>query len=76
MREGDCVYLKQPFQPHPTTSITFQQGIVAAIVIDESTDVVTDVLVQLYDPDQNTVYTDEQGGKVLYCFSWDELEPT
>lgn len=74
MREGDCVYFKQPFQPNPAIPTTYQQGIIAAIVVDESTDRVTDVLVQLYDPDRDAVHMDKDGSPLLYSFRWDELD--
>ncbi|MGK7890408.1 MAG: hypothetical protein AB4042_13815 [Leptolyngbyaceae cyanobacterium] len=73
MREGDRVYFNQPFQPDPTVATTYRCGIVAAIVKDETTAMITDVLVQLYDLDQDAVYVDEFGAEVLHRFLGDEL---
>ncbi|NER00081.1 MAG: hypothetical protein F6K30_25855 [Cyanothece sp. SIO2G6] len=74
MREGDCVYFKQPFQPNPAIPKTYQQGIIAAIVTSESTDRVTDVIVRLYDPNRDAIHVDEDGSSALYSFQRDELD--
>ena len=58
MKVGDCVCLKQPFSPSPASSQRYCYGIIAGVVSDNLR---TEVLIYLYDPDNDTIYPDEFG---------------
>ncbi|NJR60048.1 MAG: hypothetical protein HC769_15120 [Cyanobacteria bacterium CRU_2_1] len=72
MEIGDRVRLKQPFTPTLISTQTYQFGIIAAIVSNNSQ---TEVLLYLYNPDTATTYTDEFGERPTYSFRLDEIEP-
>ena len=71
MTVGDCVCLKQPFSPSSASSQAYRYGIVAGVVSD---DLKTEVLIYLYDPDNDTIYTDEFDAQAIYQFRPEELK--
>jgi hypothetical protein len=77
MEIGDLVRLKQPFSPTPTVP-EYCFGIIAGIVWSNPTRAdlseVTEIVLYLYEPDRDLIYTDELGIRVLYSFYPHELE--
>ncbi|MFQ3617318.1 MAG: hypothetical protein SNJ57_11835 [Cyanobacteriota bacterium] len=74
---GDLVRLKQPFQPDPNRDRTYSYGIIAGIVWSEDASSLsppTEIVLYLYDPDAQQIYTDSAGLQAIYAFRPDELE--
>lgn len=74
---GDIVRLKQPFQPEPDSDRTYNYGIIAGIVWSEDASLPSppvEIVLYLYDPDAQQVYTDAANLEALYAFRPNELE--
>ncbi|GAB4466078.1 MAG: hypothetical protein OHK0037_21480 [Elainellaceae cyanobacterium] len=74
---GDIVRLKQPFQPEPDSDRTYSYGIIAGIVWSEDASPPSppvEIVLYLYDPDAQRVYTDATGLEAIYAFRPNELE--
>lgn len=75
---GDLVRLKQPFQPEPNSDRVYSYGIIAGIVWSEDASPPSppvEIVLYLYDPDAQQIYTDSAGLEALYAFRPDELGP-
>jgi len=80
MKIGDIVRLKYSFKPESDGLREYTYGIVIGLVQHESDNSETEersqpdeVIVQLYDPETLTTYTDELGTQPMFYFRIDEL---
>jgi hypothetical protein len=77
MEIGDRVRLRRPFKPTPSSTL-YTYGIIAGLVVEDSMAAssggIKEVVVYLYDPNQNEVYRDELGTQVMYSFYPNELQ--
>ncbi|GAB4140480.1 MAG: hypothetical protein Fur0046_16050 [Cyanobacteria bacterium J069] len=74
---GDLVRLKQPFQPESDSDRTYSYGIIAGIVWSEGASFPSppvEIVLHLYDPDTQQIYTDAAGLQAIYAFRPNELE--
>lgn len=86
MEIGDIVRLKQPFRPEPACLEEYRYGVVIGLVeIDRDKSnrddsepgqrsQFSEVILQLYQPETSSVYTDELGIQPMFYFRIDELE--
>ena len=71
MKAGDRIRLKQLFKPSLVSTQSYHFGIVVDVI---STFYNAEVLVYLYDPNTETIYTDEAGTQAIYSFQLEEIE--
>lgn len=78
MKVGDVIRLKKPFAPVPKAPKFYWYAVVVGLVKGNDAQAVPpqvmEVVVNLYDPNEAQVYTDELGTQALYCFMLDEVE--
>jgi hypothetical protein len=67
---GNLVRLKQPFRPVASSAQSFSFGVIVSLI---ETDSVPEVLVHLYDPATESIFTDELGVQPIYYFRLDEI---
>jgi hypothetical protein len=78
MKTGDIVRLKKPFAPVQGKTGAFQYGIVAGVIKSDRqhpSSAAAEIILTLFDPAAEQVYTDETGAKALYSFYLDEIDP-
>jgi len=71
MKKGGYVGLKQAFVPNGLGTNAYHFGIVVGVI---SSNQASQVLIQLYDPEQDICYTGGLGATAIYQFSDRELE--
>ena len=70
MKKGDYVGINEPFTPNSDTCKFYSFGIVVDCVSTPST---TEVLIYLYDPDDDSIYIDEFKQRPVFSFQLTEL---
>ena len=78
MKAGYLVRLKQPFCPASNCPQAYCFGIVAGLVgvnsqKNKKGPEPMEIVIYLYTPETNTIYTDETGTQAMFCFYPDEL---
>lgn len=81
MKIGDIVRLKQPFKPEPDCLEEYRYGVVIGLVETDRDSTgaqprsrLSEVILQLYNPETAIVYTDGFGTRPMFYFRIDELE--
>jgi hypothetical protein len=79
MKAGDIIRLKQAIRPELSQPQLYQYGMVIKVLNADTaapeSDALAMVLVHLYDPLTQAIYTDEWGVQAIYSFRQDEVEP-
>ncbi|MDJ0707705.1 MAG: hypothetical protein QNJ46_30885 [Leptolyngbyaceae cyanobacterium MO_188.B28] len=77
MKIGDIVRLRHSFKPSSDCSQDYSFGVVAGLVFDNGQDKdnseLTEIVLNLYDPNTSTTYVDEAGVAPIYSFYPNEI---
>ena len=76
MKAGDLVRLNQPFRPTDRCLQDYRFGIVAGVVggnPQKKNPKSMEIVLYLYSPETNTLYTDETGAQAMFSFYLDEI---